>query len=171
MRRPSVVTASCCAALQIACSIDITAGDSPSEIDEGILAALAEYQSFAKINNAPFASQIAANDVNVFASAPGYASIHPDSTSTAVVFPTGTLLVRQVLGSDGSVAELTLMAKGPLSADPEVGDWLYGITDPDGVPLVGSAGSAELGQMPECHSCHVARAACGYVFGVAEADQ
>jgi hypothetical protein len=86
-----------------------------------VIDVLADYRSFARINRAPYSSTLGGFKINVFT------SCRP-----------GTIIVREVLGSAGEVAKLTLMTKGEPGYDPRLGDWWFGVTDPQGVPLTSS---------------------------------
>ena len=137
-----------------------------------MLAALSSYKTFTKINSAPFASAAGAFDVNVLASeaSTSYANIHPESTGSRVVLPIGTVIVREVLDANNAITKLTVMAKGPPGADPTLGDWWFGVTDPHGVPQIVD-GIPQIGPMPACQACHLPRSGDDYLFGVASTDE
>jgi hypothetical protein len=65
----------------------------------------------------------------------------------------------------GAVKSLTLMYKGPPGYNPDLNDFWFGVTDPQGVP-VQENGKAKLGRLEECYSCHLGRSNDGYLFGV-----
>jgi hypothetical protein len=89
----------------------------------------------------------------------------PERKGSGVVVRPGTLLIREVLGPRGEVAKLTLIVKGPPGYNPDLADFWFGVTDPDGTPVVDN-GVKQLGKLTECYSCHLARATDGYLFGV-----
>jgi len=122
---------------------------------------------FTQINAAPYPSTLGAFNINVLVNdnARQYRAIHPDTTGTSVEIPIGTMIVRQVLDASGHVTKVTLMAKGPLGYDPTLGDWWFGVTDPDGVPLSDASG-LQLGKLTACHSCHIPRSTDDFLFGV-----
>jgi hypothetical protein len=98
-----------------------------------------------------------------------YLSVDPDG-GAAVTVPVGTVIVRAVQDSAGTVSKLTLMCKGPSGYNPDLGDWWFGETDPNGVPLEGDGGE-EIGRMSGCYSCHVPNASQDFLFGVPGAYQ
>lgn len=108
-----------------------------------------------------------------------YAPIQPGTAmGPGTALPEGSIVVRAVVsspdaGGDGSVQALTLMVKGPPGTDPDVGDWWYAVTDPDGNPLAADDGSLQVGPLTaDCHSCHRARGSSNdFLFGVPLADR
>jgi hypothetical protein len=94
-----------------------------------------------------------------------YAKISPGVSGSGVTLPEGATIVRAVLDADGGVDKLTIMAKGPPGYNPDLGDWWFGVTDPEGIPLETDAGLL-MGRLSECYSCHVPRNDDGYLFGV-----
>jgi hypothetical protein len=117
--------------------------------------------------------------VSASAAAP-YAKIDPRSADAGgVVLPTGSVMVRAVYplpdaGTNGAIEALTLMVKGPPGSDPDVGDWSFAVTDPNGLPLPGPDGGLQEGPMvDECHSCHrdTRGAANDFLFGVPAPDR
>jgi len=98
-------------------------------------------------------------------SSAAYEAISPGLSGSGVVTPAGTTVVRAILGADGGVDELTLMFKGPPGYNPALGDWWFGVTDPDGSPLE-IDGGAGTGKLEGCFSCHVPRSNDDYLFGV-----
>jgi len=65
---------------------------------------------------------------------------------------------------------VTLMAKMAAGYDSTLGDWWFGVTDPQGVPL-SDANGPQVGRLTDCHSCHIPRATDDYLFGVPAIDQ
>jgi hypothetical protein len=99
-----------------------------------------------------------------------YARIDPAVSGSGVVVSTGAVLVREVLDTDGSIDTLTIISKGPTGYNPTVGDLWFGVTDPNGTPIVdSSSGAAMTGQLTQCYSCHQGRAHDAYLFGVTQA--
>ncbi len=94
-----------------------------------------------------------------------YESISPSVVGSGAVIAPGTTIVRAVLAADGTVAGLTLMYKGPAGYNPQLGDWWFGVTAPDGTPTETDAGP-EVGLLTACFSCHVPRQNDGWLFGV-----
>jgi hypothetical protein len=162
-----------CTILLVGCIDDLPAPETtPDAFDRAVMDVLADYRSFARINRAPYSSTLGQFKINVFTSNANrdYKRIHPDTSRSNVELPPGTIIVREVLGSAGEVTKLTLMTKGEPGYDPRIGDWWFGVTDPQGVPLT-SNGRLQLGRLEECHGCHVPRAEDDYLFGVLSSDQ
>jgi hypothetical protein len=96
-----------------------------------------------------------------------YAAVGTTADGPATPIPVGTIIVRAVQEGDGGIAELTLLFKGPPGSNPILGDWLFGVTTPEGAPLeAGDGGATELGQLDQCYGCHQKQAAQGFLFGV-----
>jgi len=109
-----------------------------------------------------------------------YAKIDPDvdAAPADVTLPTGAIVVRAVYaladaGSDGAVQYLTVLVKGPPGTNQVVGDWWFGVTDPNGTPqLFPDGGGPEVGlpMTSQCDSCHTGRGSANdYLFGVPQA--
>lgn len=161
------------AILFVGCVHDLPPSENmPQELDLEIIDELDDYDSFSQINRDAYSSTLGAFKINVFTSAAkrDYKQIHPETSQSRIELPPGTIIVREVLDSDGEVAKLTLMAKGYSGYDPRIGDWWFGVTDPDGVPLF-EDGRLQLGRLEECHGCHLPRAEDDYLFGVPSLDQ
>jgi hypothetical protein len=94
-----------------------------------------------------------------------YSRITPDQHGSGASVDSGTMIVREVLDAQGQVAKLTIMVKGPAGYNPSVGDFWFGVTQPDGTPLVDN-GTKQLGKLTQCFGCHISRASDGYLFGV-----
>jgi hypothetical protein len=147
--------------------------------DTAVLARIADGRfrtshSFTQVTRAPYPSAVAAGStisewVSTSAVAP-YDAISPGVTGSGETVPVGTSIVRAVLGADGAVTELTLMFKGPPGYNPDLGDWWFAVTDPNGVVAVTDAGP-QVGRLPQCYGCHIPRANDGYLFGVPLADR
>jgi hypothetical protein len=97
-----------------------------------------------------------------------YARITPEGHGSGADLPYGTVIVREVRDrKTDQVLKLTLMVKGPVGVDPELGDWWYAVTDPVGVPLVDDEGNEKRGNLPECMGCHEDRGdEDDFLFGV-----
>jgi len=129
---------------------------------------------FEAVSGAPYPSAAATQtDVDVFVTAPDYAMyarISPDQSGSGASLAPGATIVREVLDGNGVVAKLTLMVKGPPGYNPTVGDFWFGVTMPDGTPVVDN-GVAQLGKVSACFGCHMPRASDGFLFGVPRADR
>jgi hypothetical protein len=141
--------------------------------DDAILSTLATFRTspaFQKVNDTTFATGLGTGAlIDVYVSQNGfapYATIAPEATGTGAEVPEGTLIVREVKEPSGATKSLTLMYKGPKGYNPELDDFWFGVTDPDGVP-VQQDGVARIGKLTDCYSCHLGRAQDGYLFGVA----
>jgi hypothetical protein len=99
-----------------------------------------------------------------------YMAISPDGGAASASLTPGATILREVLDPAGAVEEMTLLVKGPPGYNPAIGDWWWGVTDPEGTPMVEDAGP-ELGRLSQCYSCHEPRAAEDFLFGVPAADQ
>ncbi|MCE9578129.1 MAG: hypothetical protein K8W52_33695 [Deltaproteobacteria bacterium] len=141
--------------------------------DQQNLDELVGHDGFTRINPRPFASALGAPGVNIDidpASASAYRLIDPDVVGSNAHLPSGAMIVRSVLDANGVVTKLTMMVKGPPGYDPTLGDWWFGETDPDGVPIMEN-GVPLIGALEECHQCHLDRATDDFLFGVRAADR
>lgn len=147
--------------------------------DASILASIAggAYRQggrFQAVSGAPYPSAIAAQtNVDVFITAGDYAMytrISPDQSGSGASLAPGATIVREVLDANGAVSKLTLMVKGPPGYNPMVGDFWFGVTTPDGTPVVDN-GVTLLGKVSACFGCHMPRASDGFLFGVPRADR
>ena len=128
---------------------------------------------FAAVSQTAYPSAIAAATLNVWVTAADYAAytrIAPDKSGSGSSLPPGAIVVREVLDGSGAVAKVTLMAKGPAGYNPMVGDFWFGVTTPDGAPMVAN-GVTQMGKVQSCFGCHVGRASDGNLFGVPEIDR
>jgi hypothetical protein len=136
--------------------------------------AVNEAAVLADVANGPYPSAIGnSTNINVWVTAPDYLSytrISPEHSGSGATVAVGTLLVREVRDMTGTVQKLTLMMKGPAGYNPDVGDFWFGVTQPDGTPMMDS-GTPKLGKLAECFGCHIARAGDGYLFGVPASDR
>jgi hypothetical protein len=98
-----------------------------------------------------------------------YMAISPDGGATSASLAPGATILREVIDPQGVAEEFTLLVKGPPGYNPAIGDWWWGVTDPDGTPIVDDGG-AELGRLSQCYSCHEPRAAQDFLFGVPAGD-
>lgn len=97
-----------------------------------------------------------------------YVAISPTTTGSHSV-PVGTTIVREVRDASGALKKLTLMSKGLEGYNPDLGDWWFGETDPDGAPLMDGT-TPLMGRMTQCYSCHIPRSGDDFLFGVPADD-
>lgn len=128
---------------------------------------------FAAVSRQSYASTAAAARINVWVTAADwgdYTRIAPDKSGSGASLEPGAIVVREVLDASGAVAKVTVMAKGPAGYNPTVGDFWFGVTTPDGTPVVDN-GVTQLGKVSACFGCHMPRASDGFLFGVPRADR
>jgi hypothetical protein len=124
--------------------------------------------SFVHVTSTAYPSAVATGStIDEWVSAIGaddYLAISPDGGAASADLPVGTTIVREVIDSTGAVTELTLLVKGPPGYNPTIGDWWWGVTDPNGVPEIVDGGDS-LGRLTQCYSCHVPRQPEDFLFG------
>ena len=133
-------------------------------------------ESFVRINHAPFSSDLESDRVVTMyvnaAAAAAYQGVTPDAdSSTGPAFPVGGMIVRTTTDTSGTLQALTFMVKHEPGYFPEVGDFEFGVTDPNGKPALDTDGSTMMGKLGECASCHEQRADSGFLFGVATTNR
>jgi hypothetical protein len=125
---------------------------------------------FVEVDKAAYVSGLHASDwVRVFVSvdaADAYRAVDPDSMNHGAPFPVGGAIVREVLDGSMKVQKLTVMQKRAPGYYPDSGDFLFGVTDVNGNPLIDDHGQTQWGALTACGPCHQTRAAAGYLFGV-----
>ncbi|MBS1122945.1 MAG: hypothetical protein H6Q90_5173 [Deltaproteobacteria bacterium] len=159
------------------CSGCVVGNDPPSDVDDvddvdaTTLDVVDAYRGLSQINSHAYVSDLGPFDINCYVAGDvaKYQQIHPEQSGSGIRVAVGTVIVREVLDAQGAVEKLTVMAKGPPGFDPSLGDWWFGVTDPQGRPLEDDAG-ALLGRLTQCHGCHDARAQDDYLFGVPSID-
>ena len=139
--------------------------------DATALADVDGYRDLQRIDTRPFTSNVGAFEVNCYVAGDvtSYREIHPERDGSRVHVAVGTVIVREVLNASGEVDKLTVMAKQAPGYDASLGDWWFGVTDVHGVPLMDDKGREMLGRLSDCHSCHDARGADDFLFGVSAA--
>ncbi len=149
---------------------DVNLAEEDARLDGSVVQIANSYlTSYVAANKTAYGSNIGAYDVNMFVSAPAastYEQVDPATIGSNVEIEPGWTIVRQVLAADNSVSELTIMVKGVAGYDPTLGDWWFGLTDPQGNPIPDANGKPQVGRLTGCHSCHIPRAGDGYLFGV-----
>ncbi len=144
-----------------------------------VLAAVANGQyryspQFVPVSHEAYTSAVATQStINVWVDRADYAAytrISPDATGSGASLAPGAMIIREVLDAQGAVGKLTLMVKGPAGYNPMVGDFWFGVTQPDGTPIVDN-GAEKLGLVQDCFSCHIGRAGDGFLFGVPPAHR
>lgn len=131
------------------------------------------HDGFEQINKLPYPSALGPPGIDLWvdpAGAAAYRKIDPGVDGSHASVPRGTMIVRAVFDDAGVLTKLTLMAKGPAGYDPTLGDWWFGVTDPDGTPIIEN-GAPMLGPLAACHECHLARAQDDFLFGVPAAQR
>jgi hypothetical protein len=124
---------------------------------------------FAEVNAQEYTSSLAATSkINVWVNKIGfadYSGIEPEVSNSHHTVAPGPVIVREVFDMTGAVTKLTLMVKGPAGYNPTVGDFWFGVTNPDGTPMMDNGGQ-QMGKLTTCFACHQARASDGFLFGV-----
>lgn len=126
---------------------------------------------FARVNDHAYATMLAGGtgDINVYVSLdaePWYRAIEPEAAHTDRTFPVDGVIVREVLGADGERTKVTVMVRRADSYFTQGGNFLYGVTSPDGTPLTDSDGVVQWGMLDKCTTCHYPRAGDAFLFGV-----
>ena len=67
--------------------------------------------------------------------------------------------------------EKELLVKHEPGYFPDVGDFAFGVTTPDGTPVNADDGTPIWGKVADCAQCHETRASSGFLFGVAAAHR
>jgi hypothetical protein len=141
--------------------------------DTVIGALAARYLDDVQMNRTPFqtASHLGNPQVNVFATAraeAAYRRITPGGEAPAdFVFPTGSLLVKEMLDADGGPPILTVMYKQPPGYDPPHDDWWFGRLRADGTPT----DPAFVGRVGFCADCHAGSRPWDFVWGLPEGNK
>lgn len=84
-----------------------------------------------------------------------YETLSMDEDESDVVFPTGTVLLKEQFNADGDLDSLTVMVKGAEGADADTG-WYYGF----------NAVGGSLSSPGACVGCHIGRPGTDYVWGL-----
>jgi hypothetical protein len=128
----------------------------------------ASSSEFKKVNRVAYDSTATAGaQINVWVSFQDYddyTKITPDKTGSGAKLRTGAIIVRQVV-QNGTVTKLTLMSKGPSGWNPDLGDYWFGVTAPDGTPEE-QGGKEMIARLQQCYGCHIPRANDDFLFGV-----
>jgi hypothetical protein len=95
-----------------------------------------------------------------------YGQIDVASAGSGASLEVGAMIVREVLDGDHVVTKLTVLVKGPVEANPELGGWVFGVYTPEGEVMFDEAGEPMVGALPSCMGCHVSRASDDFLFGV-----
>jgi hypothetical protein len=160
-------------------AVSASTASGPTVDEAAILASVANgaYRNsaqFLPMNGDAYPSAAAAgSSVNVWVSwsdFTDYSKIAPENKGSGATVQPGTLIIREVLDATGAVTKVTLMMKGPVGYNPDLDDFWWGVTAPDGTPMVDN-GVKQLGKLQQCYSCHLTRATDGYLFGVPMADR
>jgi hypothetical protein len=126
---------------------------------------------FQLVNRTPYKSALApTNLISVYVSseaADAYMAIDPESSNEGTPFPVGGVIIREVWdGAGKEMVKVTVMQKQPAGYYADAGDFLFGVTDPQGHPAM-NGGTPTWGPETQCGSCHQQkRSQTGYLFGV-----
>ncbi len=126
---------------------------------------------FVKVNKAPYASDLETGRVvSMYVSADAaaaYQAVTPETDKGGPEFPVGGMVVRTSSdATSGTLLNLTFMVKHEPGYFPEVGDFAFGVTDPNGTPVDDDGGTPVWGKVEDCAMCHETRASSGFLFGV-----
>ncbi len=137
------------------------------------IVAQARYRTseYRRMNGAPYPTELHDTDrINVYApdwAVADYARIEPARAGSGMAMDPDCVIVREVIGDDGAVSKVTVMAKAEPGYYPEGGDYYYGVLSPDGQRFVtGDDGRTLSGRLDLCATCHADRAGDDYLFGV-----
>jgi hypothetical protein len=176
MRLPQSLAAFSLALLFIAggCSASPITAAAPDEFDpRAVLDDAAGYQgpAFSHVSADVYASALGSDTaIDVYASTTEvaqYELISPEVSGSGSVVPEGGLIVRAVVDAGtGKPQRLTIMGKGPAGYNPDLGDWFFAVTSPDGTPV-----DEQVGRLDACYACHIPRAGDDYLFGVPAAER
>jgi len=171
MKLTSSVTATACALGAAACAAPPSAGSRDVNEAAFMLTAQSYRDSgdLVEITSEAYPSAIASATIRVWISAfaaAAYRTIDPDQSGAHTRLPEGSLIIREVYDDAGALKKLTLMGKDARGYNPEVGDYWFGVTDPDGTPQLEN-GKVLTGRLDQCYSCHQTRGETeDFLFGV-----
>lgn len=143
-----------------------SSGEPPAFDEAEVIAQAGMYATeLVQINEVAFASQHGlADTVNVFINpeaAELYRSLDPEDPAD-VVFPEGTVVVKEHLDPAGAFDGYLLMYRGPDEYEPEGGNWFWARVD-------GSLTTQETGAVGFCIGCH--QPSPSFLFGVPADNQ
>jgi hypothetical protein len=165
--------------LSIGCTVTAYSVAPVSEVPEvSEMLKHADYRGsgFVQMNSVPYPSDLAKGSmVTCYVSkeaALSYAGVVPDLDGAVTGgFPVGGVIVREVADQTGKMQKLTVMVKREQGYFPEVGDFFFGVSDGEGVPMPDASGQMQWGKLTTCAGCHQGRAKANFLFGVSEDDR
>jgi hypothetical protein len=128
---------------------------------------------FMEVTSKAYASALGVGSIRVWVTTTGadsYLRIDPGAQGSKQWLPRGSVIVRAVVDDAGAPTKLTLMAKGSVGSNPELGDYWFAVTTPQGVPVTSDAG-VRAGALSDCFTCHRERATDDFLFGVPSANR
>lgn len=122
-----------------------------------------------KLNAAPVPSiAIPGASLDLYVSEDGidpYLQARIDTSGSHTVLPEGTVILRVIREAEGQVSRYTALAKREPGFNPPAALW-FAVYDTAGQLARDPAGAPLEGPIQSCTSCHLSRAADGYVFGM-----
>ncbi len=108
-------------------------------------------------------------EINVWvsmSSLDAYRGISSADEGSGAELDVGAMVVREILDEQGEITKLTVLVKGPLDANPDLGGWVFGVYGTDGSILFDDSGEPQVGALASCTGCHLARMEDDYLFGL-----
>lgn len=139
-------------------------------VDDEILAytklQIKTYQSegFEEVTNGLTSSNISSNLMRVYINnnqAEQYKNLNSNST-----FPVGTTILRVLFDDQNEVTKVTATVKASRGTNPASNDWVFAVTDANGVVAWDDDGKFQMGALVSCNTCHTTRLDTDGLFGL-----
>lgn len=88
--------------------------------------------------------------------------------NTTSTFPVGTTVLRVLFDEANEVKKVTATVKASRGTNPASNDWVFAVTDSNGVVAVDDAGKLQMGALTSCNTCHTTRLDTDGLFGLPE---
>lgn len=85
---------------------------------------------------------------------------------TGSSFPVGTTILRVLYSDMGEITKVTATVKAGTGVNPASNDWIFAVTDADGVVAEDDAGNLQIGALTSCNTCHTTRLDTAGLFGL-----
>lgn len=122
-------------------------------------------EGYTEITNGGTASAVSSDPMRIWINsdqAQAYRDLNESSS-----FPIGTTIIRALYDSQGNVKKITAVVKGIEGANPGSNDWMFAVSDHNGVLDSNTTGQLQFGALANCNVCHIQKLDTAGLFGLA----
>lgn len=123
-----------------------------------------ESEGYTEVTNGETQSLVSSDKIRVWvnnAEADNYVLL-----KEGMQFPVGTTVIRVLYDGDSQPKKITASIKAASNQNPDASDWVFAVSEPNGVLMPDDTDGWQFGALEACNICHINQSATDGLFGL-----